>query len=248
MNSIQVAPLTPVVKKLVIVMCAVWLIVQIFIDKIFHFNISTWFILHPDQVIEKFWLWQVLTYMFFHALSPFHLFFNLMMLWFMGSELEKHWGARFFTLFFFVTGIGAALLYCLSVAIYAALTGAQGPLVIPVMGASGALFGLFVAYGIIFAERIVYILGVIPIKAKYLSMIIAGLELASLLTTGFAGGEVAHLAHLGGALVGYLFLLFHARWKQKQTKARLKKKTSNLRLVVDNDKVKSAEDGPKFWN
>lgn len=248
MNQIQVAPLTPVVKRLVIVMCAVWLVVQIFIDKIFHFNISTWFILHPDQVIEKFWLWQVVTYMFFHALSPFHLFFNLMMLWFMGSELEKHWGAKFFTLFFFVTGIGAAILYCLSVAIYAAVTGAQGPLVIPVMGASGALFGLFVAYGIIFAERIVYVLGVIPIKAKYLSMIIAGLELASLLTTGFAGGEVAHLAHLGGALVGYLFLLFHARWKQKQTKARLKKKTSNLRLVVDNEKVKSGEDGPKYWN
>ena len=248
MNQIQVAPLTPVVKRLVIVMCAVWLVVQIFIDKIFHFNVSTWFILHPDQVIEKFWLWQVVTYMFFHALSPFHLFFNLMMLWFMGSELEKHWGAKFFTLFFFVTGIGAAILYCLSVAIYAALTGAQGPLVIPVMGASGALFGLFVAYGIIFAERVVYILGVIPIKAKYLSMIIAGLELASLLSTGFAGGEVAHLAHLGGALVGYLFLLFHARWKQKQTKARLKKKTSNLRLVVDNEKVKSGEDGPKYWN
>ena len=248
MNSIQVTPLTPVVKKLVITMCAIWVIVQIFLDKIFHFNFSTWFILHPDQVIEKFWLWQVLTYMFFHALSPFHLFFNLMMLWFMGSELEKHWGAKFFTLYFFVTGIGAAVIYCLAVAIYAALTGAQGPLVIPVMGASGALFGLFVAYGIIFAERVVYIFAVIPIKAKYLSMIIAAVELSSLLTTGFAGGEVAHLAHLGGALVGYLFLLIHTRWKMQQTKARLKKKSSNLRLVVDNDKISSNEDGPKYWN
>lgn len=248
MNSIQVTPLTPVVKRLVIAMCAVWIVVQIFADKIFHFNISTWFILHPDQVIEKFWVWQLLTYMFFHALSPFHLFFNLMMLWFMGSELEKHWGAKFFTTFYFVTGIGAAILYCLGVAIYTAITGAQGPLLIPVEGASGALFGLFVAYGIIFSERVLYIMAVIPIKAKYLAMIVAAVELSSLLTTGFAGGEVAHLAHLGGALVGYLFLLGNARWKLQQTKTRLKKKSSNLRLVVDNEKVNSKEDGPKYWN
>lgn len=248
MNSIHVTPLTPVVKKLVIAMVAVWLVVQIFADRFFHLNISNYFILHPDQVIAKFWLWQLVTYMFFHALSPFHLFFNLMMLWFMGSELEKHWGAKFFATFFFVTGTGAAILYCLGVALYAAITGAQGPLIIPVMGASGALFGLFVAYGIIFSERVVYILAVIPIKAKYLSMIIAAVELSSLLTTGFAGGEVAHLAHLGGALVGYVFLLFHSRWKLQQTKARLKKKSTNLRLVVDNEKVKSNEDGPKYWN
>ncbi|OFZ29008.1 MAG: rhomboid family intramembrane serine protease [Bdellovibrionales bacterium RIFCSPHIGHO2_01_FULL_40_29] len=248
MNQVQMAPLTPVVKKLVVAMVAIWLVVQIFADKIFGMNISTWFILHPDQVIENFWLWQMATYIFFHALSPFHIFFNLMMLWFIGADLERHWGARFFTTYFFVTGVGAAILYCFAVAIYAAITGAQGPLVIPVMGASGALFGLMVAYGIIFAERVVYIFGVLPLKAKYFAMIAAAIELSSMLTTGFAGGEVAHMAHLGGALVGYLFLLFHARWKKQQTRSKLKKKTSKLRLVVDNDKMSSKEDGPKYWN
>ncbi len=248
MNQMQLAPISPTVKKLAIVMIGVWMILQIFVDKIFQNNLSTLFILHPDFVIEKFWLWQLVTYMFFHALSPFHILFNLIMMWFIGSDLEKHWGAKFFTIYFFTTGIGAAVLYCLSVAVYAAITGAQGPLVIPVMGASGAIFGLMVAYGIIFSERVVYIFGILPLKAKYFAVVAAGIELSSLLTTGFAGGEVAHLAHLGGALVGYLFLLFNARWKMQQTKSKIKKKTTNLRLVVDNDKINQKDDGPKYWN
>lgn len=248
MNSVQINPLTPVVKKLVIAIAATWFILQIIVDKILHINISTLFILHPDQVIEKFWAWQLVTYMFFHALSPFHILFNLLMLWFFGSELEKHWGAKFFTAYFFVSGIGAAIVYCVGMGLYAIATGAQAPLVIPVMGASGALFGLLVAYGMVFSERTIYFMGIFPMKAKYFAMIAAALDLSSLLTTGFAGGEVAYLAHLGGALVGFIFLLLHARWKLRQTKSRLKKKTSNLRLVVDNEKVNTKDDGPKYWN
>ncbi|MFZ3229751.1 MAG: rhomboid family intramembrane serine protease [Pseudobdellovibrio sp.] len=248
MNSVQINPLTPAVKKLVIAIAAVWFVVQILLEKILHVNVSTFFILHPDQVIEKFYMWQLVTYMFFHAMSPFHILFNLLMLWFFGSELEKHWGAKFFTLYFFVTGIGAAIVYCICVGIYAILTGAGAPLVIPVLGASGALFGLLVAYGIVFSERTIYFMGMFPMKAKYFAMIAAGLDLSSLLTTGFAGSEVAYLAHLGGAVVGFLFLMLHARWKLRQTKSRLKKKGSNLRLVVDNDKLSSKDDGPKYWN
>jgi len=112
MNQIQVAPLTPVVKKLMIAMAVVWVVVQIVLDKFLKTNISTWFVLHPDQVIEKFWVWQLVTYMFFHATSPFHIFFNGLMLWFFGSELEKHWGARFFhnLLFYLRRGCGRVLL------------------------------------------------------------------------------------------------------------------------------------------
>jgi membrane associated rhomboid family serine protease len=246
-NSMAVAPLTPVVKRLIITMSVIWFVVQILLDKIFRLNLSTWFILHPDQVIGQFWAWQLVTYMFFHALSPFHLFFNMMLLWFVGAELEKHWGARFFTVFFFVCGIGAAFIYCLGVAIYASITGVQTPLVIPVLGASGALFGLLVAYGIVFSERVIYFFGLFPLKAKYFVMVAAALDFASLLTTGFAGSEVAYLAHLGGAIVGFLFLWGHTRWKASNTKSKLKKKASGLRLVVDNEKLKN-EDGPKYWN
>lgn len=248
MSSVQVAPLTPVVKRLIIAIGVCWFLVQIILDKFLKLNLSTWFILHPDQVIEKFWLWQTFTYMFFHALSPFHMLFNLLMLWFFGSELEKHWGARFFTTYFFVCGIGAALVYCIGVAIYAAISGVQTPLLIPVMGASGALFGLLVAYGIIFSERVIYFMGLFPMKAKYFALLAAALDFSSLLTTGFSGGEVAYLAHLGGALVGFLFLYGHARWKLSMTKSKLKKKNSGLRLVVDNEKLNKNDDGPKYWN
>ncbi len=244
--SMQVPPFTPVVKRLAITMCLVWFVIQILCDKVFKLNLSTWFLLHPDQVIEKFWVWQLMTYMFFHALSPMHLVFNLLTLWFFGSELEKQWGAKFFTLYFFTCGIGAAFLYCASVAAYAAITGVQTPLMIPVLGASGALFGLLVAYGIIFAERMMIFL-IFPMKAKYFVMVAAGLDFVSLLSTGFAGSEVAYLAHLGGALVGFLFLMGHTRWKLKNTKSKLKKKATGLRLVVDNEKLKN-EDGPKYWN
>jgi membrane associated rhomboid family serine protease len=250
MNSIQVAPLTAVVKRLVIVMCICWFGIQILLGKIFGVDLSIWFTLHPDQVLEKFWVWQLVTYMFFHAISPFHLLFNLLMLWFFGSELEKHWGAKFFTIYFFVCGIGAALIYCFGVGIYAAITEIRTPLMIPVLGASGALFGLLVAYGVIFSERVIYFMGLFPMKAKYFAMIAAAMDFSSLLTTGFSGpgNNVAYLAHVGGALVGFLFLMGHARWKLTKTKAKLKKKSTSLRLVVDNEKLNKKEDGPKYWN
>lgn len=247
MSSIQVAPLTPVVKRLIIFTCVVWFFVQVVAEKIFKLNISSFLILHPDQVIEKFWAWQLVTYMFFHALSPFHIFFNLLMLWFFGSELEKNWGAKFFTIFYFTCGIGAAFIYCAGVAIYAAITGVSTPLLIPVMGASGALFGLLVAYGIVFSERVIYFMGLFPMKAKYFVMVAAALDFSSLMTTGFSGGEVAYLAHLGGALVGFLFLLARTRFKLLATQSKLKRK-SGLRLVVDNEKLNKKENGPKYWN
>jgi membrane associated rhomboid family serine protease len=245
-NSMYVPPLTPVVKRLIIMMCVVWFVVQILCDKVFRLNISGLFVLHPDQVIEKFWAWQLVTYMFFHALSPFHLIFNMMALWFIGAELERHWGARFFSIYFFVCGVGAAIIYCLGVAIYAAVTGVQTPLIIPVLGASGAIFGLMVAYGIVFSDRVIYFI-IFPLKAKYFVLIAAAMDFTSLITSGLAGGEVAYLAHLGGALVGFLFLFMQARLKLMNAKAKIRKKSSGLRLVVDNEKLKN-EDGPKYWN
>lgn len=248
MNQVQVAPLTPVVKKLAITILLCWFVLQILGEKVFKLPVTAWLALHPDQVIEKFYVWQLVTYMFFHALSPFHIFFNLLMLWFFGSELEKHWGAKFFTIFFFTCGIGAAIIYCLGVGVYAVITGVQTPLLIPVLGASGALFGLLVAYGLIFADRVIYFMGLFPMKAKYFALIAAAMDFSSLLTTGFAGTEVAYLAHVGGALVGFLFLMGHARYKLTKTKAKLKKKSGSLRLVVDNEKLKKDEEGPKYWN
>ena len=248
MNQIHVPPLTPVVKRIMIAMGGVWIVIQIILDLFFKTNIHNWFILHPDQVLYKFWIWQLFTYIFFHAVSSFHLFFNALMLWFFGSELEKHWGSRFFTVYFFTTGIGAAVIYCAGVALYSIISGDSTSLSIPVLGASGALFGLLVAYGVVFSERIIYFMGLFPMKAKYFALIAAALDFFSLLTTGVSGAEVAYLCHLGGALVGFLFLWGHTLLKLNKTKSKLRRNTGALRLVVDNEKPGKKEDGPKYWN
>lgn len=247
MNQIQMAPLTPTVKKVLIAMAAIWIVVQIVLDRFLHLNLSTWFILHPDHVVERFWIWQTFTYIFFHALSPLHILFNGLMLWLVGAELEKHWGTRFFTVYFLTCGIGAGFVYCIGVALYALVTGDKTPLIIPVMGASGALFGLLVAYGIVFSERVIYFMGLFPLKAKYFALIAAALDFSSLLTSGIAGTEVASLAHLGGALVGFVFLWAHTRIKLGKTRSKIRKQTG-LRLVVDNEKTGKEDKGPKYWN
>lgn len=243
----QMMPLTPVVKRLMIFTAFIWFVLQVVAGGIFKVNIWQPLALYPAQVIENFYLWQLVTYMFLHAMSPFHILFNMLMLYFFGVELEKHWGSKFFTIYYFASGIGAAAIYCFGVAVYSTITLVRTPLVIPVMGSSGALFGLLLAYGIIFSERVMYFMGLFPMKAKYFVMIAGGIDLASMMSSGFAGTEVAYLAHLGGIASGYITLRLHMYFKLKQISTKMKKKNTALRLVIDNDK-KSNDDNPKYWN
>lgn len=247
MQTLSSPSMTSVVKKLLIINVAIWVVVQVILDRAVGFHQWRYLILTPEQVVEKFYIWQLVTYQFFHAISPFHLFFNMLMLWFFGSELERRWGSRFFTFYYIASGAGAAIIYCLGVAVYAAITGYKPVLLVPVLGASGALFGLLVAYGIIFSDREIYFMGFFPMRAKYFVMLAGAMDLASLVGTGFAGGEVAYLAHLGGILSGFLILRGHVQYKSYQTKAKVKRKSSNLRLVVDNDKS-TKDNNPKYWN
>jgi membrane associated rhomboid family serine protease len=113
------------------------------------------------------------------------------------------------------------------------------------MGASGAIFGLLLAYGILFGERIIHVMMVFPMKAKYMVMILGAVEVASLLTADVNGGDVAYLAHLGGLISGYLALLGWTKYQRLQWSQKAKKKHGNLRLVVDNEKEQKA---PKYWN
>lgn len=247
MSSFSVAPMTSVVKKLLIINVAIWVVVQILLDRVFGFHHWRLLILTPELVVEKFYVWQLFTYQFFHAISPFHLLFNMLMLYFFGSELERRWGSKFFSFYYLMSGAGAAIIYCIGVAIYSAITGFRPVLLTPVMGASGALFGLLLAYGIIFADREIYFMGFFPMKAKYFVMLAGAMDLASLMGTGFAGGEVAYLAHLGGIVAGFIILRAHVQYKGYQAKSKLKRKSSNLRLVVDNDKS-TKDNNPKYWN
>lgn len=147
----------------------------------------------PLLVLKKFYLWQLVTYMFLHG-SFFHLFFNMFILWMFGSELEARWGTNMFLRYYFITGIGAGAVYVL----------ARFASPIPTIGASGAIFGLLLAFGLTFPNRYVYLYFFIPIKAKFLVLIFGAIEFFA----AFAAprDNIAHFAHLGGLLVGFLYL------------------------------------------
>lgn len=246
-NSLYVMPLTPTVRGLIIINVVVWVLFQLILEGIFKRPFTEFFALNPFQVIFEFRVWEVFTYMFLHSSGVTHIVFNMLMLWFMGSELESHWGKRNFLAYYLSTGVGAALIYCVGVAIYSAVTGSQLALNTNVVGASGAIFGLMLAQAILFGERIMYFFMLFPMKTKYFVMILGVIELASLISSGVVGGEVAYLAHLGGLISGYLYLFIWTK-RKSQKKAVKKEKTRNLKLVVNNEKKDENDKGPRYWN
>lgn len=181
-------------------------------------NLSTLLGVVPYLVLEKYYAWQFLTYMFMHG-SIFHLLFNMLMLWMLGTELYLVWGNRFFLKYYFICGIGAGL----AVVFLSFLNSSS--YTIPTIGSSGAIFGLLLAYGIIFKNRVLYVFGLIPVKASKLVMIMGAIELISLFSQ--ENSSISHLAHLGGLLTGFLYLRFKT-WQKKAASKR-------LRVVVDND-------------
>lgn len=245
--NIGIAPLTPVVKWLVIVNVAVWFLFQVILEGFLHVPVSAYFSLIPGKVLFDFQIWQIGSYMFLHSLQVTHILFNMLMLWFFGAELEQRWGRKFFLFYYLACGIGAAILYCLGVWIYAAFTGSQTGLIVPVVGASGAVFGLLLAQGILFGERIVYFFMLFPMKTKYFVALMGLIEMASLMTSSVVGGEVAYLAHLGGLVSGYICLKSKEWYTRHDWKKKAKNKGRNLRLVVDNEKP-SKDKPPKYWN
>ena len=240
-------PMTKAVKWLLIIQVSLWFVGQVLIERMFpQFALTEWMALKPGEVLYQGYVWQLFTYMFFHSTTGItHILFNGMMLWFFGSELEERWGMRKFLGYYIGTGVGAAFLYCLGIAVYAAISGSQFQLIVPVIGASGAVFGLLLAQGILFGERIVYFFMVFPMKTKFFVMIMGFIQLASLLTTGFKG-DVAYLAHLGGIASGFVYLRAWAFLSARESQRKHKKK-SNLKLVVSNDDG-NKDKKPKYWN
>jgi membrane associated rhomboid family serine protease len=164
--SFQTAPLTPAVKWLLIINVSVWFVLQVMVEGFLRIPITPLFALTPGMVLFDFKIWQLGSYMFLHSMQVTHILFNMLMLWFFGAELEQRWGTKFFLTYYFSSGIGAAILYCVGIWGYALATGSQTGLIVPVVGASGAIFGLLLAQGIIFGERIVYFFMLFPMKTK----------------------------------------------------------------------------------
>jgi membrane associated rhomboid family serine protease len=162
----------------------------------------TYFGLTPAAVLGSAWLWQIVTYQFLHDPSSiFHILFNMLMLWMFGVDLERTWGTRAFVNYYLLCGIGAAvatlvvalLPFDFGRALYYTTT----------IGASGALYGILVAYGLLFPDRLILLL-FFPVPARYAVMILGAIAVFYTMTGLQAG--VANLAHLGGLLTGYLYL------------------------------------------
>ena len=184
-------PMPPITQALLLINVAAFC-VDLFLGPWFTQLFALWPLGHG------FLPWQVVSYAFLHG-SMGHLFFNMLGLWMFGAELERVWGARRFIQFYTASVLAAALAQVL----VNLLLGS----VYPTVGASGGLFGLLLAYGMMFPNRtIMPLFPPIPMKAKFFVALYGGLELI-LGVTGSATG-VAHFAHLGGMLGGYLMIRY----------------------------------------
>ena len=188
-------PVPPTIKALI------WANVLMFVAAWLFPAITLYLGLMPDAVLRRLFIWQPVTYLFLHA-GFFHIIFNMLALWMFGVELERRWGTRFFLKYYFVTGIGAAL----TTIALALLPGSVGGALwySLTVGASGAIYGLLLAYALAFPDRPIYMYLLFPIPAKYFVMILGGIAFLSSIA-GNEGG-VANAAHLGGLLFGFLYL------------------------------------------
>jgi membrane associated rhomboid family serine protease len=180
--------------KFIIIACAITFLVQIIMGRSFTntFGLTPWNVTHNGAI------WQLVTYIFLHDTGNIlHILFNMLGLWMFGSELEQTWGTRQFTRFFFVCGIGAGI----SIVAVVLLFGGN-PLVTTI-GASGAVYGILLAFGMLFPDRIIYLF-IFPIPARYFVILLGGIAFFSSISASNSG--VAHIAHLGGMLCGFIYM------------------------------------------
>ncbi|MDD5557875.1 MAG: rhomboid family intramembrane serine protease [bacterium] len=194
-------PLTPAVRRLLAATVGVFIA-----QKISGGRLDPLLGLVPGLAVGRLFVWQFATYIFLHA-NALHLLFNMFVLWMFGRDVEMALGSRRFTFYYLACGVGAGAI--------SAIAYRSGAIII---GASGAIFGLMVAFAMLFPERVVTLLVffVLPVnmRAKHLVLLFAGIEL--LLIIAHAGDDfIAHFAHLGGALCGFLLMRYYAggrRW------------------------------------
>lgn len=220
------ASIPPVTKNLIIINLLMWL-ATIVLRKAFNIDIIDYLGLHYPTA-ENFNAIQLVTYMFLHSPNSFaHLFFNMFSVYMFGRTIEVYWGAKKFLYYYFATGIGAGLIqilvWYLSVAGETSIMANTtiGEISVPIdiytsmlttIGASGAVFGILLAFGMLFPNASLFMMFIpIPIKAKYF-VIFYGLVELFFGVSNFAGDNIAHFAHLGGMLFGFILIMY---WRKK---------------------------------
>lgn len=227
----------PVIKNLLIINIAVFFIQMLGSEIIISGNtpfsqvLIQYFALIPIGTFAdaSFYPWQLITYQFMHG-GFGHIFFNMFALWMFGMEIENMWGPKKFLLFYLGSGVVAGLCHLF----ISPLLGAQPA---PTIGASGAVYAVLIGFALFFPERYIFLYLLIPIKAKYL---IGFLIIFEFLAINSAHSNIAHLAHLGGALAGFLFIWFdkssHIDLKAMVRRIRFKNAASKSRYdIFDRD-------------
>lgn len=184
------------IKWLIIANVSVY-IIQMFVGR----NFLYIFGLVPYRVVKSLWLWQIITHMFLHG-GLFHLLINLFVLWMFGKPIEREWGTKSFLKYYFTCGLGAGF--------FIFITSLNSR--IPVVGASGAIYGILVAFAMLYPDSIIYLYFLFPIKAKHFVILIGAVALLAGISRGRS--NIAHFGHLGGLLVGYVYLKFPL-WKYR---------------------------------
>jgi membrane associated rhomboid family serine protease len=193
-------------------------------------NYMTYYLgLTPILVVQKLYLWQFFTYMFLHG-GFMHIAFNMYSLLIFGIPIEQTWGSKKFVFYYLFTGIGAGI----TIFIINLYLGGSAAL-IPTIGASGAIYGLLLAFGILYPNAEILLFFILPIKAKYLVIIFGGVELYLLQASG-GQGNISHVGHLGGILFGLLFFLVTRKkgikFKTKIAAAKIKKEASSAKTIT----------------
>ena len=181
----------------------------------------------PNVFISELMLWQPFTYMFFHApyyssVGISHILLNMLGLWVFGRELEQAWGKSKFLKYYFLTGVGSGLITYLF----------QMNSDNPVIGASGAVYGILLAYGISFPNRMLYIWGLIPVRSIWLVVIMGSIAFLGLL--GRADG-ISHVTHISGMLIGYILL--KKKWQLADIIFAMRKKTVEFQVQRKEDRA-----------
>lgn len=224
------------VKNLIIINSIIFILQLFFLNKLIGF-----LGLIPQLVFSKFTIWQIFTYMFLHG-DFFHILFNMLALWMFGSSIEAEWGSKKFVRYYFLCGIGGGVATCLL----------SPNSTVPSIGASAGIFGILVAYGMMFPNSIILLFGLFPMKARHFVILFGIIELLACLQ--YTPDGIGHFAHLGGMVVGYLYLkniLSFSKMtnsileaKKKRERESIEKKKVDIRLVreqVDSllDKISS---------
>jgi membrane associated rhomboid family serine protease len=191
-------PMTPAVRAIIYANVAVFL-VTLFVPEV----IVDTFGLRPALVIHELRVWQLVTYLFVHSPAQLsHILFNMLAVWMFGVDLERRWGTRGFVKYYFITGVGAGVSMILVSLLPFAATRATFEAV--TIGASGAVYGLLMAWGLIFPHRQILFMLIFPLPARVFVLIMGAIAFLS--AVGASGGPVANVAHLGGLVVGFVYL------------------------------------------